>query len=72
MREQGARVCLDVQGQVPMQWQQWLLSAARPLTLLRRPRADLWRAEGMGDTGRMTMSRRGTDVACRTLALLEE
>lgn len=72
MREQGARVCLDVRGQVPMQWQQWLPSTARPLALQSRPRADLWRAEGTGDTGRMTMSRRGTDAACRTLVPLEE
>lgn len=34
-----------------MQWQESLASAARPLTLRHRPRADLWRGEGMGGHG---------------------
>lgn len=35
-----------------MQWQESLASAACPLSLRRRPRADLWRGEGLGGHGR--------------------
>lgn len=44
---------------VPVQWQESLASPASPLTLRRRPGADLWRGEGTGDMGRMTMRRSG-------------
>lgn len=67
-----ARVCALMWGDsVPVRWQESLASPARPLTLRRRPGADLWRGEGTGDTDRMTMRRLGHRLTAATDLVME-